>query len=400
MGRHHGDGQHGIGRRMTAASGRNANSKDRIVYLDALRAFCMFYGIFSHGATLDHDGNALLTVIKVSSDLFRMATFFLVGGYFTAMVATRTSGAAYVRGRMILILLPLVTTLVTLVPITNYLIHVWHNSPMTLRHYFLEGGWNAPTIGNDVWHLQLWFLFALFAYAMVTPALLALLRRPAVSRGLDRYVAVTGSWTLWCNALIAALFVLAMRTVLTLAVEPMLAETRWVFIARATLTYFPYFALGVAMFGNAGLFRSMHRISWPGLILSLGLFLLAAYGHVPMPGWLDRLLLWTGKAGTIMFIMAALLRLFELNFRHPSRLLSLCVGAAFTFYLFHLTGIYAVATLIGPWLDNVMLTIAVVVVVVPPLVIALHAYVIAPSPLLRLLYNGRLPQKPKPAETI
>lgn len=87
------------------------------------------------------------------------------------MVASKQTAAGYWRGRVLLILVPLLTTLVTLVPTTNYLIHLWHNEPMTPRTYFLERGWARSSLGKDVWHLHLWFLFSLFAYAVVTPAL-------------------------------------------------------------------------------------------------------------------------------------------------------------------------------------------------------------------------------------
>ncbi len=371
---------------------------ERLIHLDALRAFCMFFGILSHGATLDHNGIAFFDMIKLSSDMFRMATFFMVAGFFTGMVATRSGVASYVRGRVILIVVPLVTALVTLNPITNYLIHTWHNGPMTLRHYFLEGGWAEPSLGKDVWHLQMWFLFSLFAYAMLTPLLMSVLRLPAVTRLIDRYVTVTGRWTLWTTGLVIAVSVLAMRAVDTTMVEPLLRGTRMSFIAKATLNYMPYFTLGLAMFISPALYRSMHRISWIGLGLSLTLFFVARHGGDDMPFIVNRLMLWIGRAGTITFIMAALLRIFELYFGKPSRFLNLCVAGAFTFYLFHLTGIYVVAHLLDLWFrPDVWVAFAIVVVTVPPLMLALHAYVIAPSPALRLLYNGRLPAPARPA---
>ena len=366
----------------------------RIVYFDALRAFCMFYGILVHGATLDHDGDVFLTVIRVFSDLFRMATFFLIAGYFTAMVASKNSGADYFRGRAILILVPLVTTLVLLVPITNYLIHVWHTGPMPMRTYFLEGGWALPSLGKDVWHLHLWFLFSLFFYAMVTPALLALVRRPAVNGAIDRYVALTGGWTLWANVAVIAIAVLAMRVVYSLVLARFVGGTRADFIVTATLGYFPYYALGLVMFVNAGLFRSMHRINWIGLGAAAALFLTMRYGGLGLPLTLDRFLIWSAKAATVVFIIAALLRIFEIWFKAPSKALSFCIDGAFTFYLFHMTGIYLVANLLGPVLDrNVLLIFWIVVVSVPPAVLAIHAWVIVPSPTLRLLFNGRVPKR-------
>jgi hypothetical protein len=146
------------------------------------------------------------------------------------------------------------------------------------------------------------------------------------------------------------------------------------------------------MFVSPALFRAMHRISWIGLGLSLLLFVVARQNADALPFLVQRLMLWIGKAGTITFVMAALLRSFELWFQKPSRALDLCVAGAFTFYLFHMTGIYVMAHLVESWFrPDLLVVIGIVIVTVPPLMLALHAYVIAPSPMLRLLYNGRLP---------
>ena len=349
----------------------------------------MLFGILAHGSTINPVDEGMFLVVRTVSDLFRMATFFLIAGFFTAMVATKAHGRDYLTGRARLILVPLVTTLVTLVPITNYLIHIWHNGPMTLRHYFLEGGWNEASAGQDVWHLHLWFLFALFAYAVVTPALLGVLRRPRVSALIDRYVARTGRWTLWVTAFCVAIAVLVLRTFYNQALAPVVGGTRIAFLVSATLNYLPYYTLGMIMFFSRDLFTAMHRISLVGIALCAALYLGAVYGGEGMPFVVNRMMLWIGKGGSIVFIIAALLRLFEMNFNKPSRALSFLVDSAFTFYLFHLTGIFIVANLIGPSLDNLVLTFLVIVAVVPPVVLLIHAWVVAPSSVLRFLYNGK-----------
>jgi hypothetical protein len=109
-----------------------------------------------------------------------------------------------------------------------------------------------------------------------------------------------------------------MRGVYKLARQPIVGGTRIDFIAAATLNFTAYYTLGVGMFVHQGLYRSMHRMSWVGLLLSAGLYLVARYAGDGLPVVVDRVLIWTARAGAIIFIMATLLRAFELWFVTPS----------------------------------------------------------------------------------
>lgn len=377
---------------------------ERIFYLDALRAFCMFFGVLSHGATIGVGDEPLFIVLKDMSGLFRMVTFFVVAGFFTCLVYEKTSWPEYWRSRVILILLPLATTLVTVIPGTNYLIHVWHNGPMSLQHYFLERGWAEPSRGNDVWHLHLWFLFALFAYAMATPLLVAAIRSAPARAGLAAFQRLTAGWTLWAMAIGIALAVAVLRGLYRFALNPLIGDTVIGWLVQTTFAHAPWFVLGLVLFVDRQLFRTAHRIDWLALALVASLYVATIAWGGALPYVAERLLYWLSRSCLIMLIIAALIRIFELHFNKPSRALSFFVDGAFSFYLFHLSFIYIVANLVGPALDNIILTFLVIVATVPPLVLLLHARVIAPVPVLRLLYNGkrqrRLPAPAVPGDTL
>jgi peptidoglycan/LPS O-acetylase OafA/YrhL len=367
-----------------------AGNAGRIVHLDALRAFCMLFGVLSHGATIGHDGEWLFWAIKETSDLFRMATFFVIAGLFTALIYVRRGPAGYVTGRVRLILVPLAVSLVLLAPVTNWLIHTWHNGPMSLSDYFLGGGWAAPSVGNDVWHLHFWFLFTLFFLALAAPVLVRLFSSDMVTRTADAAIARLGGASLWLLAVLFGATVIVLRAVNDQLAQPLIEGSRFAYIVQATLTYLPFFAFGILMYLNAAFFRLMHRIDLAGIAVFAVAYAALSLGYFDaLPRAAERAAYWMARAGMILFIVAALIGLAERFLSRPSARLSFLVDAAFTFYLFHMTAIYLVAHLVGLATVNPYVIFAVIVIVVPAVVLWLHARAVAPSPLLRQLLNGR-----------
>jgi peptidoglycan/LPS O-acetylase OafA/YrhL len=96
--------------------------------LDALRAFAMLLGIALHAAcaysmipwpVMDTDQSSLLFLLFIwLVHGFRMPLFFVVSGYFTAMLASRKGIRAMLANRAARILAPCLTGLVTIVPLT------------------------------------------------------------------------------------------------------------------------------------------------------------------------------------------------------------------------------------------------------------------------------------------
>lgn len=359
----------------------------RLFHLDALRAFCMLYGIMVHGATID--SNAFFSVVKGSSDLFRMATFMLISGFFTTMVAMRTTVPHFYRSRISLLVYPLLATLLLLNPVTIWLIHTWSEGPMTFGAW-LNDGWREPVRAHANWHLHLWFLFSLIAYAVVTPLLLLILRRPLMIRAIDRYCDLTDGWTVWANVLLVGMMVVAARTIYTGFVEQFSAATPFSWIAAATMTYFPYFLLGMLAFLNRRLFRSLHVLSWPGLILAGALYLGVQHFGADLPRAAERTLHWLGRTGLMMFIICALMHLFERYLNRPSQTLAFFVEASYTFYLFHILVIFTLAHLLAPFaMGNAYILYALTIALGTPLALGIHRFLIAPVPLLRFIFNGK-----------
>jgi peptidoglycan/LPS O-acetylase OafA/YrhL len=97
--------------------------------LDAVRAFAMLLGIALHAclsfSTLpwivrDTRQSELYSLFMMAVHGFRMPLFFLVSGFFTAMLWRRRGLAALLKQRALRILLPCLVGLVTIIPLMNW----------------------------------------------------------------------------------------------------------------------------------------------------------------------------------------------------------------------------------------------------------------------------------------
>jgi len=100
--------------------------------LDALRAFAMYLGVFHHAA---HSFVNPSWIIRDSQPIpwlgifsssgvhgFRMELFFLVSGFFTAMLCQKRGVVAMLKNRTLRILIPCLIALFTLNPLTGWII--------------------------------------------------------------------------------------------------------------------------------------------------------------------------------------------------------------------------------------------------------------------------------------
>ena len=110
---------------LPAAPGGIARRHD----LDALRALAMLLGIVLHAALSfapglwlveDSDQSDLFSLLFLAIHGFRMPVFFLMSGFFTAMLWRRRGLGALVRQRTMRVFLPLVLAWVTIIPAMNY----------------------------------------------------------------------------------------------------------------------------------------------------------------------------------------------------------------------------------------------------------------------------------------
>ncbi len=366
----------------------------RLHHMDALRCFCMLVGLAVHGATVGD--NLLFTLIAEVSDHFRMATFFLVSGFFTTMVFLRSGVQAFLANRGRLILIPLASGLVLLNPLTLWLIQRYHGGGESFSNFFLNGGWRLPLPGPMVWHLHLWFLISLFLYALLTPALAALAGSGPATRFVRWLTGLRGSAGLLLLTLLFGVTVTLMRGLNDAVVTPLFFRPD-AFLPMATLNYFAYFAVGVLAFRHRDLFDLMHRLFWPGLLLFGGAYLLHPLFEDELPRTLERVTYWIARAGFIFLIVCGLMAVARRLVTRGTPMLSRLTDGVYSFYIFHFLIIYIIANLLRPFTDNAYLTFAVILAAGFPLLFLIHERLIARSALLTLLFNGKAAKRVKAA---
>jgi len=137
---------------MAPASNEPATAPDpRRHDLDALRAFAMLLGIALHAAlsftdtpwaVQDRSRSPALAILVFAIHGFRMPLFFLLSGYFTALLWKRRGLGGLLRQRALRIALPLALGCVTIVP-AMWAISIWAGSRSTT--------YGAPGTRRDLW---------------------------------------------------------------------------------------------------------------------------------------------------------------------------------------------------------------------------------------------------------
>ena len=105
-----------------ASGGPLASSESRLVYVDNLRVALTVLVVLHHSALsfmgADQVPTGVLTVFTVINQAYFMGLFFLIAGYFVPGSMHRKGGVAFVRGRLVRLLLPLIGYVLLLSPIT------------------------------------------------------------------------------------------------------------------------------------------------------------------------------------------------------------------------------------------------------------------------------------------
>ena len=164
---------------------------------DSLRAFLMLLGIPYHAAMAYHtrvvwdihspDKSEFLTFLSGVLVTFRMPAFFIVAGYFAAMMLERKPATAWLRGRFLRLGVPLLTGLALLAPLQIALIDLGDalTGAMSVTSA-LDRAASDVTHPGFSWIMHLWFLPALLAYSVLLVAGLRWLRRPTLAAHLRR----------------------------------------------------------------------------------------------------------------------------------------------------------------------------------------------------------------------
>jgi len=260
----------------------------RFHYMDNLRALAMLWGVLFHVAlaysplmhpfypAADRSQSAGVDLCIWFLHLFRMPLFFLVAGFFAAMLLRKRGMGGLFRNRLRRIALPLVIFCPLAIAAMSYsTLHaaasVQHPSPALSMIAQFSRMANPPTQPVSTAHL--WFLYyLLFLYVLVWTA-----RSLGLGKVADR---VRGLNPVWPLGLLPMLLVPALASVTAPHPAPEgLFPQFWAFGF-----YGPFFAAGYLLFGHEALLDRLRRLAPWLLAASLalyGVFWYLLQRHVP-----------------------------------------------------------------------------------------------------------------------
>ncbi len=144
----------------------------RLLYLDNLRSFALFLGILFHAAIVYAPKIGYAIQAKERADVFgyfcyyihsfRMPLFYLISGYFSALVWQKKGMGNYMLGRIQRILIPMVLGLVFLAPIQYFLVVKIHHPNLSYFQFY------PNFFSMDYFaHSHIWFLVDLTLFSIL-----------------------------------------------------------------------------------------------------------------------------------------------------------------------------------------------------------------------------------------
>lgn len=333
---------------------------DRLHALDALRALAMFLGVVLHAALcfmtfdipftprMDSSRSGIFNIVVFTIHAFRMQAFFLVAGYFAALLLSRRTPGTFLRNRALRIGLPLVVGSVTIVPLTILPFLLAHDVPITPA--------TLPTLVRAPAHL--WFLIYLCVFCIAAAVYAAVLERAPHGPGNGGLLARVAAST-WAVPLM-----ILPTVVLNLTMPSWSIDTPWGWLPRPTsLAYYGlFFATGYALHraGSVGRVGRSWRWMLPLTLLVLVPAFLYFAGSAPVAfeygGWSNFL---TTRAAVLPTVIAqaavtwgmvcSLLGLFMHCCSNPRPWVRWCADSSYWVYLLHLPIVYFLNLWLASW---------------------------------------------------
>jgi glucan biosynthesis protein C len=376
----------------------------RIPSLDALRAAMMLLGLVLHSAVSyittplgpawpykDPQTSLAFDLLIFFIHLFRMPTFFVVAGFFAALLLERDGTAGFLRNRTKRVLIPLVMFWGVMVPVCGY------GFVFSARQVGGAMPWDyltdqpilrQPILGH------LWFLYylLLFYAAALVVAPLAAHVPIAIRRRLD--AAVRAMVTNWWGPLGAG-FVTTL-TFIPMASPGLDTEPALLPPVRVLVAYGVFFAFGWKLFLQRDLLESFGRrwkaaLAW-GAVFGFGYLFIAI-----RPAQFDDPRMWHLSAiafagPATWLVIFGMVGLFVRYLSAPSPVVRYVSDASYWMYLTHLApaawlpGVFAHLAVPAAVKFSLVFTITTLVTVVS------YHYLVRPSAIGELLNGRRYPR--------
>jgi glucan biosynthesis protein C len=331
----------------------------RLHALDGLRAAMMLLGLVLHSAASyatvplasawpfqDRTGSPVFDVLLFTIHLFRMPVFFVMAGFFAALLLEREGARGFLQHRTRRILLPLVVAWVVLCPLI-----LWGFSYAGFRagvRGAVAPASRLPRAMREAGLVHLWFLWDLLILSVAALPVVAVGRRlPGLGRGASALCALAVRHP----AGLLILFAVTALTLLPMRHAGLDTATGLLPPPRVLAAYGVFFAFGWFLYGRRELVPAFAGRAWPALAgATLTAFARLAWGL--QPGAQDTLssrLVGIALASASIWLFAfAFIGLFVRYFDRPRPLQRWLADGAYWIYLVHLPFTIWVPALLAP----------------------------------------------------
>lgn len=323
-------------------------STDRLHSLDSLRSSMMLLGIVLHVINLyidfparrapDAGTSTAFDFVYILLHLFRMPVFFLISGFFAALLLERRGARRFISNRTGRIVVPLVVGWLPLFILT------WMSAAFVVRQtharfLFAARKLSLAQFVRDEGLIHLWFLYYLIFFYALALVVAAIWRQlpPSVVQGERTFFAKFAP-SPWACALLPLLTFPALFNM-----RQGMLETSLSFVPKLSVLYVYglFFAFGAALCRQSELLAQFRRGAWTRVLLGLAIVPLnfAAMrmeGNplAPDPG---AMALAAATGSLIAWLLTlGLLGLFLEYGKAPNRYFRYLTDASYWLYLVHL----------------------------------------------------------------
>ncbi len=331
-----------------------ASGHQRIYALDSLRATMIFLVVLYHcllsyivapsrnWVFKDEMTTFLADVVIRFIHVFTLPTFFMLAGFFSAMLYLQRGGGTFLRSRATRIALPFAVAWMILHPMVGAGF-VFANGAQSgsLRNGLAAAG--AAMMDGSLFFpdntMHLWFMYDLmFFYAVVLVLVPIAMYLPSAWRAVA--LRIFGS-------IISGPFLrLPILALITFAMLRMVGGTLYASLSfvpnwRLLLGYGLYFGFGWLLYLKRDLIHSFDRLAWTQTLLGVSLFFIVGASIALLPaGTIPRstivFMLMSMGATVVWLLFFGLTGLYVKYFNRPSSVIRYIVDSSFWIYLAHL----------------------------------------------------------------
>ena len=353
----------------------------RLFYLDSARAVLMLLGVVLHVSTIysvgsnwwvvSADASLIYNYLNNAIHSFRLPAFFLLSGFFSAMVISKQGYRKFIRSRF--------TRLIVPVTVCAWLINYPQSVFLTLygnrsMYFFTDTGW--------VYHL--WFLNYLFIYVILLYGSNLWLSKTPVRLRLPRFL-YNNLANLIASALVVMLGIHLLASVFQLRYHEYFGRLE---IYGLSL-YGLMFLIGVGTYYNKKLLSTFVDSSALGLIpCGMLLTLEMLYFHTMNSQIGTALVMATGIVLGI-WMSAIVLALFKRYLNFSNKYMSFISGASYSIYLLHHPLVLIFGVIFNRLYWNIHIETLVSIVAIFAITSLVHRYLISKCRVLSFLLNGK-----------